>query len=48
MEWTIVALAVVIPVVLFPAAFIAYLNIGEILQVAREAKKAKVVAAKGI
>ena len=39
MEWQlIVALAVAIPVVLFPAAFIWYANIGGMIQVAKEAR----------
>ena len=39
MEWQmLVALAVVIPVVLFPAAFIWYLNIGGMIQAAKEAR----------
>lgn len=39
MEWQIiVALAVAIPVVLFPAAFIWYVNIGGMIQAAKEAR----------
>ncbi len=39
MEWQlIVALAVAIPVILFPAAFVWYLNIGGMVQAAKEAK----------
>jgi len=34
----VIALAVAIPVILFPAAFVWYLNIGGIVQAAREAK----------
>jgi len=42
MEWQIiVALAVAIPVILFPAAFIWYLNIGGIVTAVREAMAAK-------
>ena len=42
MQWeTIVALVVAIPVVLFPAAFVWYLNIGGIFHAVREAKAAK-------
>ncbi len=37
----IVALAVAIPVVLFPAAFVWYLNIGGIVEAVREAKAAR-------
>lgn len=44
MEWQIiVALAITIPVVLFPAAFIWYLNIGGVVQVVREARARRVV-----
>ncbi len=44
----IVALVIAIPVILFPAAFIWYLNIGGVVQAVREAKaaKAKKAAAK--
>jgi hypothetical protein len=38
----IVALVVAVPVVLFPAAFVWYLNIGGIIQAVREARAAKV------
>jgi hypothetical protein len=42
MEWQIaVALVVAIPVVLFPAAFVWYLNIGGVVQAVREAKAAR-------
>jgi hypothetical protein len=42
MQWElIVALVVAIPVILFPAAFVWYLNIGGIVQAVREAKAAK-------
>ena len=42
MEWQIiVALAVAVPVVLFPAALVWYINIGGIVQAAREARAAK-------
>ena len=37
----IVALVLVIPVVLFPAAFVWYLNIGGIVSAVREKKVAK-------
>lgn len=49
MEWQfIVALIVAIPVILFPAAFVWYLNLGGLMQsmkqrrAAREAKQTKV------
>ena len=39
MEWQLViALVVAIPVVLFPAAFVWYLNIGGIVAAVREAR----------
>ena len=38
----IVALVVAIPVILFPAAFVWYLNIGGLVQTVREARAAKV------
>lgn len=38
----IVALAIAIPVVLFPAAFVWYLNIGEVLQAVKEARAREV------
>ncbi|MFC1940335.1 hypothetical protein ACFLXO_06605 [Chloroflexota bacterium] len=43
MQWQlIVALAVAIPVILFPAAFVWYLNIGGVVHAVREARAAKV------
>jgi len=43
MQWElVVALVVAIPVILFPAAFVWYLNIGGIVQAVREAKAARV------
>ncbi len=42
MQWElIVALVVTIPVILFPAAFVWYLNIGGIVHAVREAKTAR-------
>ena len=41
---TIIALVVAIPVVLFPAAFVWYLNLGGIVQAVREARAKKAVA----
>jgi hypothetical protein len=38
----IVALAIAIPVILFPAAFVWYLNIGGVFQAVREARTRKV------
>ena len=46
METTlIVALVLAVPVILFPAAFVWYLNIGGIAHAIREAKTRKVAAA---
>jgi hypothetical protein len=43
MEWqVIVALAIAIPVILFPTAFVWYLNIGGVVQVVREARARRV------
>ena len=42
MEGTLIlALAIAIPIALFPAAFIWYINIGGILETARQARKAR-------
>jgi hypothetical protein len=42
MEWQIaIALVVAIPIVLFPAAYVWYLNIGGVVQAVREAKAAR-------
>ena len=39
MEWEfIIALMIAIPIILFPAAFVWFLNIGGIVQAVREAK----------
>ncbi|MDO9333312.1 MAG: hypothetical protein Q7T57_02165 [Dehalococcoidales bacterium] len=38
----IIALAIAIPVILFPAAFVWYLNIGGVFQAVREARARKV------
>jgi len=37
----IIALAIAIPIALFPAAFIWYINIGGILETARQTRKAR-------
>jgi len=43
MSWElIVALVVAIPVIIFPAAFVWYLNFGGIRHAIQEARKAKV------
>jgi hypothetical protein len=39
----IAALVVAIPIILFPAAFIWYLNVGGVVQAMREARARKVV-----
>ena len=42
MEWElVVALVIAIPVILFPAAFVWYLNIGGIAHMVREARQKK-------
>jgi hypothetical protein len=44
MEWqVIVALVVVIPIILFPAAFVWYLNVGGIYATVKEARKKRAV-----
>ena len=49
MQWEfIVALVIAIPVILFPAALIWYLNIGGILQSAKEARKTRAAREKGV
>jgi hypothetical protein len=40
----IVALVVTVPVILFPAAFVWYLNVGGIVRAVREARARKVAA----
>lgn len=40
----IVALAVVVPVILFPAVFVWYMTIGGLVEAAREARRAKATA----
>jgi hypothetical protein len=42
----IVALVVAIPVILFPAAFVWYLNVGGVVKAVREARARKAAAAK--
>ena len=37
----VIALAVAIPVILFPAAFVWYLNVGGIVQAVKQVKAAK-------
>jgi hypothetical protein len=49
MQWEfIVALVVAIPIILFPAAFIWYLNIGGIYAAIKEARERKAAREKGI
>ncbi len=44
MQWEfVVALVIAIPIILFPAAFVWYLNIGGVFQAAREARQARAV-----
>jgi hypothetical protein len=47
MEWQIVvALAVAVPVILFPAAFVWYLNLGGIVAALKEARAKKAAQVK--
>ncbi|MFC1909288.1 hypothetical protein ACFLXD_05490 [Chloroflexota bacterium] len=49
MEWQIVvALVVAIPIILFPAAFVWYLNIGGIYAAIKKARARRVAHEKGI
>ena len=48
MEWQIiVALVVAIPIILFPVAFVWYLNIGGIYAAIKEARERRAVHEKG-
>jgi hypothetical protein len=48
MQWEfIVALVIAIPIILFPAAFIWYLNIGGIYAAIKEAREKRAVREKG-
>lgn len=48
MEWQIiVALVVAIPIILFPVAFVWYLNIGGLYAAIKEARARKVAREKG-
>jgi hypothetical protein len=48
MEWQIaVALVVAIPIILFPVAFVWYLNLGGIYAAVKEARARKVAQQKG-
>ena len=48
MEWQMVlALVVAIPVILFPAAFVWYLNIGGLTAALREARARRAIQEKG-
>ena len=49
MQWElVVALAVVIPIILFPAAFVWYLNIGGIYATIKEAREKRAAREKVI
>ena len=49
MQWEfIVALVIAIPIILFPAAFVWYLNIGGIYAAIKEARGRRVTREKGI
>jgi len=48
MEWpVVVVLVVILPVVLFPAAFVWYLNVGGVYAAVKEARKRRVAAKQG-
>jgi hypothetical protein len=48
MQWELViALVIAIPIILFPAAFVWYLNIGGIYAAVKEARARRVVQEKG-
>jgi len=47
MEWQIVvALVIAIPIILFPAAYVWYLNIGGVVAAIRDAREARVAREK--
>ena len=47
MQWeVVVALVIAIPIILFPAAFVWYLNVGGLVQAAKEARQTKVAREK--
>ncbi len=49
MEWQlVVALIIVVPVILFPAAFVWYLNLGGVYAAVKEARAKKVAHEKGV
>jgi hypothetical protein len=49
MEWQfIVALVIAIPIILFPAAFVWYLNIGGIYAAIKESRVRRVIRKKGV
>jgi len=49
MQWEfIVALVVGIPIILFPAAFVWYLNIGGVYAIAKEARARRATREKGV
>jgi len=49
MQWElVVALVIVIPIILFPAAFVWYLNIGGIYAAIKEALERRAVREKGV
>ncbi len=49
MEWQfIVALVIAIPIILFPAAFVWYLNIGGIYAAIKESRARRVIREKGV
>jgi len=48
MQWElVVALVIAIPIILFPAAYVWYLNIGGIVAAVKEAREKRVAREKG-
>ena len=49
MQWEfVVALVIAIPIILFPAAFVWYLNIGGIYAAIKEARARRIAREKGV
>lgn len=49
MEWqVVVALAIAVPIILFPIAFVWFLNFGGISSAAREAKEKQIAREKAV
>jgi len=49
MEWqTVVALIIAVPIILFPVAFVWFLNVGGVSAATREAREKRVAREKGV